>query len=203
MFKNAIIFAVGVVVGSAATFFAVKSHYSKIAQEEIDSVKEVYKKKNMDIDGIIQKQIAALDIITKKVDATDKIFSTNDEVVETTTDEDEEESEIDEPDYDPSVERIFPDDGLSDEPYVISPDQFVQERPYYDKITMYYYEDTGQLLTEDGDLTEMDISIGSEALNHFGEYEKDVVYVRNDKIGIDYEVIHEENQPDILGNEEY
>ena len=42
--KNLFIFAVGAAIGSAVTLKLVKSKFEKIAQEEIDSVKEVFSK---------------------------------------------------------------------------------------------------------------------------------------------------------------
>ena len=37
-------FAAGALIGSAATWYFVKDKYEKLAQEEIDSVKETFKK---------------------------------------------------------------------------------------------------------------------------------------------------------------
>ena len=41
-FKNVLIFAAGAFIGSAVTWKLVKTKYEKIAQEEIDSVKDFY-----------------------------------------------------------------------------------------------------------------------------------------------------------------
>lgn len=198
MLKSILVFGLGVVVGSATTYFIIKKHYSDIAQEEIDSVKSVYKKKCENLDSVIKIRMDK-----EKSDLSDKLYKRfQDAQNEYLGEEEEIEEDIEEdPDYDENVERIFPDEERT-EPYIISPDQFVNENRYYDKITLYYYEDTGQLLTDEEDLTEIDVSIGADSLEHFGEYEKDVVYVRNDRLSIDYEVIHELNQPDILGKEE-
>ena len=45
-----VIFAVGAVAGSAATWYFTKTKYEKIAQEEIDSVKEVFSNRNKSAD---------------------------------------------------------------------------------------------------------------------------------------------------------
>lgn len=86
-----------------------------------------------------------------------------------------------------------PKKDIAKKPYIIMPDQFINEEPYFDKITLEYYEDgvlcderTGEILTD------IESAIGRESLNHFGEYEDDVVYVRNERISTDYEVIYQD-----------
>lgn len=75
-------------------------------------------------------------------------------------------------------------------PYVISPEEFVSEHKEYDKTTLMYFTD-GILLEEMSReiIPDIESAIGSESLNHFGEYEDDVVYVRNERISTDFEVI--------------
>lgn len=47
------------------------------------------------------------------------------------------------------------------------------------------------------DDTEIQQSIGFESLGHFGEYEDDSVFVRNDRLKTDYEILlDEENYSD-------
>ena len=79
-------------------------------------------------------------------------------------------------------------------PYVIRPDEFDTED--YDIITLRYYNDdvvtmanTGRVLTED----EIEECVGLDSLTHFGEYEEDSVFVRNDNLKIDYEILRDED----------
>lgn len=76
--------------------------------------------------------------------------------------------------------------------YSISPEQFINEEPYYDKITLEYYTDgiLCEALSEEI-ITDIPSAIGKDALSKFGEYEEDVVYIRNDKRAIDYEIIQQ------------
>lgn len=81
-------------------------------------------------------------------------------------------------------------------PYVISPEAFANEHSDFAKITMLYYEENEVLEYEEynqeaGDDHFADIGsvIGFDAINHFGEYEEDAVFVRNEALGNDYEVI--------------
>ena len=92
------------------------------------------------------------------------------------------------------------------EPFVISPDQFVQECKNYDKITITYYQRDDVLVDEDGEPIIDEKPIIGEALTHFGDMDADdnLVYVRNEKYDIDYEVIKEDLSyaGDILGFDE-
>jgi len=71
---------------------------------------------------------------------------------------------------------------------VISPDSF-GEMDDYNRISLTYYAD-GVLADEDDEVVDdVDATVGSDALNHFGEYEDDSVFVRNDSRKCDYEIL--------------
>lgn len=93
------------------------------------------------------------------------------------------------------VYRInHPDDveeesNMRDRPYVITEDEFSHsENPM---MPLIYCAD-GVLLDEDGYFMDVEDSIGSENMDAFDHYEDDVMYVRNDKKEIDYEVVFDE-----------
>jgi hypothetical protein len=77
-------------------------------------------------------------------------------------------------------------------PYVITVEQFGEEMDHYDKITIYFYEDD-EVLTDENEevITDVSAIVGDDALYSFGDGSGDaeIVYVRNDKMQIDYEVI--------------
>jgi len=75
-------------------------------------------------------------------------------------------------------------------PYIISPDVFDDEQNPYKRAELMLLSDS--TVIKDGkaiDLEEIDTFVGREALTHFGEYEEDRVCVRNEMLGIDYEII--------------
>ena len=75
-------------------------------------------------------------------------------------------------------------------PYVISPEEFGANEEY-DIITFRYYSDH-ILADEDGQLIEdVEGCIGFESLNHFGEYEEDSVFVRNERLKTDFEILRD------------
>ena len=73
-------------------------------------------------------------------------------------------------------------------PYVIAPEKFM-EHDDYDTISLTYYSDN-VLADEDNEIIEdVEGVVGEDSLNHFGEYEDDAVYVRNDARKVDYEIL--------------
>lgn len=75
-----------------------------------------------------------------------------------------------------------------DIPYVISPDEFGQDESY-ETISLTYYAD-GVLADDDDEMVEdVENLVGFDSLNHFGEYEDDSVFVRNDRLKCDYEIL--------------
>lgn len=91
-----------------------------------------------------------------------------------------------------SIENEPVDPDTSDEPYVISTDEFIDGRREYDKITLRYFEEDGTVMDEEEDIMPEGLAlIGENNLPFAGQYEEDVLYVRNDKFGADYEVLIE------------
>lgn len=77
---------------------------------------------------------------------------------------------------------------IMDMPYVITPEEFGQNENY-ETISLTYYADG--ILADDGDEMVEDVEnlVGFDSLNHFGEYEDDSVFVRNDRLKCDYEIL--------------
>lgn len=73
-------------------------------------------------------------------------------------------------------------------PYVIRPDEF-DELDDYDVESLTYWSDG--ILTDDNDdvIENVDEVVGLESLTHFGEFEDDSVFVRNDRLKCDYEIL--------------
>ena len=72
--------------------------------------------------------------------------------------------------------------------YVISPDEF-GENEEFEQISLTYYSD--HILTDDNDeiIEDVDDIVGIESLDHFGEFEDDSVFVRNERLKCDYEIL--------------
>lgn len=172
-----VIFAAGAAIGSAVTWIFVKKKYEQIAQEEIESVKEVFSKRE-------HKDVESVDEKTEEVEEPDDLDEYDDIVrgsgyvsySQRKVKEDEEKEDED-------VEYFV-------EPYVISPDEFDENG--YETVSLYYYQDgvlentiTGEVIDDE----DIDMMIGRDSLNHFGEYEQDSVHVRNENTETDYEIL--------------
>ncbi|WP_417040231.1 hypothetical protein [Coprobacter fastidiosus] len=181
MLTKVFIFTMGAAVGSLVTWKIVKTKYEKIAQEEIDSVKEVFsRKENQIYEHIIRENSAEEHKIEAKPDLQElaEQIKTLKYVIEA-----EEKSEV------------------KDRPYVISAEEFGQADDDYDIVSLNYYAD--EVLTDDFDIpiVNADDVVGLESFKHFGEYVEDVVYVRNDKLKAEYEIVRmDEKYSDIVNN---
>lgn len=165
------IFALGAAVGSVVTWQYTKKYYEQRAQEEIDSVKAAFSKKSpVKVDhsenAETEKEPARVDKVEEKPDISHyaKILKKEGYVTDDT-------SPI-------AVSK----------PYVISPDEF-GEFDEYDRISLTYYADQVLADENDDEIKDVDSVIGVESLTHFGEYEDDSVFVRNDRLKCDYEIL--------------
>lgn len=161
-----IAFIAGAAVGVGCTRTYFKKKYEVQAQEEIESVKESltkrYEKKTMTIPE--KPDIQTIIAERRKAEAMKKEMA---DILKTT--------------------GYTPEDGPTG-PYVISPNDF-GEKPEYERISLTYYadgvvtDDANEILDDWADL------VGPDFMTHFGEYEDDSVFVRNDILKADYEIL--------------
>lgn len=77
-------------------------------------------------------------------------------------------------------------------PYVITDVEYSEGE--YSTQTLHWYKD-GVLCDDDFNIVkDITRTVGNEALNSFGVYEGDAVYVRNDQYKIDYEILLEDDE---------
>lgn len=187
-FINVLMFAAGAAIGSAVTWKVVKTKYEHLIQEEIESVKSAFN----DMLAIRQAQDGESD----EEDAEDQPERTeqiNWSDYEDLT-EDDEEADEGLNDYERLLKKytdIKEKGGVEDmtkEPYVISPYDF-GELDGYHTIELTYYAD-GTLEDEDYEIvTDVEELIGPKALTTFGEYEDDSVFVRNERLRTDFQIL--------------
>lgn len=170
--RNLLVFTVGAALGSAVTWKVLKEKYARIAQDEIDSVKEVYSRKKPD----------------------EEVKDISEETSEEVTDEETKRG----PSYKEYVEqtkRYTTSDSKGEEedkqymnkPYVIPPEEF--DELDYETVSLTYYADEVLADEDDNIIEDIDDIIGSESLETFGQYEDDSVFVRNDELMCDYEIL--------------
>lgn len=175
---NFMLFIFGAAVGSAATWMYTKKKYELIAQEEIDSVKEVFSKRensNTVKEAEFNKQEEKPDLkeyAAKIRENNYTNYSDTDGKLETKR-ETRKRDECNKKGY-------FA--------YVITPEEF-GEFDDYEKISLSYFDD--QILADENlDIVDdIEETVGIDSLTHFGEYEDDSVFVRNDERKCDYEIL--------------
>lgn len=178
-------FAAGAIIGSAVTWKLVKTRYEQITQEEIASVKDYYGQK-----------------------FEPKKFEPAKSESESEDDEEEQERPVDiyeVKEYLDAVRKTGYDTGVNNDsvregvvttmngPYIIPPAEF-NEIDEYETVTLFYHAD-GVLADDYGNPIESVMNlIGVNPADHFGEYERDSVYVRNDYLKTDFEILRDESK---------
>ena len=174
--KNFIIFAVGAATGSAVTWELLKTKYERIAQEEIDSVKEVFSRKDITPKDEVKEETKT-ETPKEKVENKPAVAS----YMEYT-------EHLGYTDYSDLSKKDEEEPASSVTPYVISPDEFGFAEGY-DIINLTYYAD-GILADDDDDIIDDIVgTIGETARRHFGEFEPDAVHGRNEVRKAEYEIL--------------
>ncbi len=185
-------FGLGAMSGALLTNYLLKIKYESILSEKVDSIKELYAKKVQKYEEIREETNEESDdssdtLIEKStiVKPTDEDLATYVDYAKKYTNEispkepilsESGEDTIDENKHDPS------------KPYIISPDEFGNVNGY-STISLSYYAD-GVLADENDEIIEnIAETVGSDFAEHFGEYEDDSVFVRNDAKWCDYEIL--------------
>lgn len=75
--------------------------------------------------------------------------------------------------------------------YVINKEQYYQERYGYDKLTLNWWSLERILTNEDLEILDVPDLIGFDWEGRIGEFERDTVYVRNEPLETDFEVIEQ------------
>lgn len=187
--KNLLCFVTGAAIGSVVTWKLIEKKYKDLADEEIESVIETFKNR---------KPRITKDNVKETVEKVINKYKEPKEIVEDIVTAErysiENEEEIDEDDESNYTVNIDNDDTVIT-PYVIEPERFGEYNEYGTK-TLTYYADN--VLTDeiDNPITseEMVTMIGPDALDHFGEYEDDSVYIRDEMNEMDYEILKSEKK---------
>ena len=167
-----ILFAFGLGIGATCGYFFAKSKYEALANEEIESVKEAFHRRNKRIQGM---QVQDNKEATSKPDIHEeyekKIAAYKSALAEET----------------PQV--IEKDPG---EAYVISETDFGEhEDEGWSSVTMFYYAD-GVLADDDEEIVEEpDRYFGEDIdiMEYFSDEERDSLYIRNEGNQADYEIL--------------
>lgn len=198
-FFGVIMFVAGAAIGSAATYKFVKTKYERISREEIDSVKEYFRELNNDeytdeseVEDCDSSELENNEDEAEELRPTHRIVGEKPDLVQYANLLAQYRAE--EAAFENQNRQKGGDEDMEyDDPYVISPDDF-DENNSYDRIGLTYYAD-GTVVDDCDDVLdddEIDVQIGRDWINSFGEYgDDDVIHVRNEQSKTDYEIVRD------------
>lgn len=173
------IFAAGALVGSLFTYFSTKDYFEQIANDEIESMKEW---------------------LARRVEAQDKKNG------QTPNPNANPASPSDEPDFREYVAKLkdlgytdyshtnkeIEDEEveirLEDYIYMIKPEIFGEEDGY-EEVSLTYYADGVLCDEQDNPIEDVGSMVVPDFASYYGYYEEDAVYVRNELLKTDYEIL--------------
>lgn len=196
--KRVLIFVAGAGIGVLASWMFFKKKYERIANDEIASVTEHYRnkatadEKSTDISSNDDTQEEDDVILERQMSEYKSLASRYASNVSDRTEEDCEDTTVTEytqVDGEFVPVKTYKEKGgdIVNRPYVIKPEEFGNGD--YETVSFTYYSDG--VLTDDFDnpIEDIDYYVGEESLDHFGEYEDDSVFVRNDNLKTDFEIL--------------
>ena len=161
MLKEIGIFAAGAAVGATAAAFVFKKKYAKKADEEIKSVVETYEQ------AMLAKETEEKEESQPEPDIPKEAVSS----VSTAT-----------------MTGIFHQEPPPvDEPYAISQEEYERNENGYSQESLYYYTDEVVANIMDQPI-DVDNTIGREALRILDEEFGDKIYIRNEKLRMEWEL---------------
>lgn len=189
---GAIAFALGAAAGSIATWLLVKKKYEKQAQDDIQEIRDYYAEKYKDKKPVeleyehTGEPIAKVDILEETANGVKAQLSgiKNPEQLHWF----DEGTKIDYANIVRNEGYTNEEKGVGTAPYVIAPEEY-GEADGYEMISLTSYADG--VLADDWDEPVEDIAntVGADYASHFGEYEDDSVFVRNERLKVDYEIL--------------
>lgn len=174
--KGLLIFAAGALAGAFAGARIAKKHYEELAQEEIEEVRAYYKnKEEKEEPKEVEEKVEEKSIEVEEKKEYDNIIKHGNYM----TMEEDEENEDDE---------LYDSD---DEPYIIDPSEFGNYGHYATQTCTYFADG---VLVDDVDevIEDPDSLVGTYHIDIFRDFDATSVYVRNDWMKMDFEIIRDD-----------
>ena len=188
--KKGFIFLGGLITGAVITYFTMKNKCEEYIQKEIKEVKDELHNRHNDVEN---------EVID--VEETEEVKDTEDDGTEEVKDTEDAENHQEYNDiineYAPSNEVEISEIEREDDPrcaHIVTPEDFGSIEGY-DYDSLYWHPNnvvTNNTDTESIHPDELYNLVGmswSEIESHFGEYEDDTVFVRNNDLKCDYEIL--------------
>ena len=189
--SNVLLFTAGVAVGSLVTWRYFKSKY-EVVEDEIEEKTEETEGETETEDEDPEVSESKMSYKKPPLKEYVKMVESNGYVPKTHMEEVKEE-----------IANGEWDDKDVYEPFIIRPEEY-GELHAYETLSLNYYAD-GVLTDElDNPIEDVESLVPADFADHFGEYEDDVVHVRNDNLECDYEILRDLRKfTDVVGEYPY
>lgn len=187
--SNVLLFTAGVAVGSLVTWRYFKTKYEVVEDEIEEKTEEPEGESEEENPEVLESKMSYKKPPLKEYV---KMVEDNGYVPKTHVEEVEEE-----------IANGEWNDKDVYEPYIIRPEEY-GELHAYETLSLNYYAD-GVLTDElDNPIEDVESLVPADFADHFGEYEDDVVHVRNDNLECDYEILRDLRKfTDVVGEYPY
>ena len=194
LFKGLCIFGAGVIAGAFVAARAVKEKYQQEAEEEIAEMREYYRELKKESTKV---ETAEDDTKEESKEESKEEFKPIEELAEA-------EEIIKDRGYinythynDTDIKENNKEEQVDEnEIYIIDPEEYGGENGEYDTASLTYFKD-GVLADEVDEIVPYNIIGGEENLQPFKDYpDCNAVYVRDDNIMVDYEILRDPYQYD-------
>ncbi len=186
MWKIVLAAASGLAIGGTAGWFFTKRHYETLVDSRVDEELKQFIERR-------QARMAATSSdeepteVPEEFDRSKVVYEnlvdpyTSDESIETTR-----YSKI----WKGGVRDVTTAPPSPNKPFLISEDAWSEGVPGYGSESLSYYLDGDLLINDESEVLDIDEFIGQDALEEFRNFETkdDLIFVRNPKLGMDYEV---------------
>lgn len=206
--KLLLAFLIGAGVGGIGTYVLFKERlekeYEEAINEEIEALQDTYARREideLDSNGMTEEEY------TEKVVSISRKYCPGREAEDMRKSMIYRKPSLNKTRYDVVGHNINEDEEAevvdTSKPYVITIEAFTDDCQDYEKLSLYYYDDDDTLIDERQEvLPDVDALVG-DALTRFGEgsNDPDIVYVRNERMSCDYEIVRYEKgyQEEFLG----
>ena len=189
--SNVLLFTAGVAVGSLVTWRYFKSKYEVVEDETEEKTEETEGETETEDED---PEVSESKMSYKKPPLKEYVKMVEDNGYVPKTHIEEVKEEIANGEW---------DDKDVYEPFIIRPEEY-GELHAYETLSLNYYAD-GVLTDElDNPIEDVESLVPADFADHFGEYEDDVVHVRNDNLECDYEILRDLRKfTDVVGEYPY
>lgn len=174
--KQLLYFFAGVGAGAYIGYIIAKKKYENLADEEVASVKEAYENKYREV-GIKAKK-EAVETITNNIIKENSYTPTEVHIV----------------DEDDVFEDDFPKEERAEHPYIIDVYDYEDFYHGFEKTCVTYYAGNNVLINDEMEEIDVDSHIGLGNVNHLREQESVTAFIRNERLGTDFEVLFEDGE---------